>query len=350
MTSFVPRSDVKPGLRTVVTGGAGFIGSHLVELLLREGHVVAALDDLSAGRLENLGDVIGHPRLSLHVGSVQATSFLERLIESADVVYHLAGTVGVQKVMNGPLDSMENNLLGTAAVLKAAAAAGTKVVLASSSEIYGKRSDGPVREDDDSIFGPTVKTRWGYAYCKALDEFLGLAYGRERGLPVVVVRYFNIVGPRQVGRYGMVVPRFVQQALAGTPLTVFGDGRQTRSFTDCADAVACTYALSVAPAAVGEVFNVGNDREVAIGDLAVLVRTLTGSASPIVFVPYDEAYGPGYEDFTRRVADISKARAVVGYTPRVDLEVSLANIIAAERDAKGPSLTDRLAASWDASR
>jgi UDP-glucose 4-epimerase len=317
--------------RALVTGGAGFIGSHLTERLLAEGHEVVVLDDLSTGRLENLSDVAGHPRLAIHVGSVHDASLLGVLVDATDTVYHLAASVGVRRILDAPIEAMENNLLGTSAVLRAAAASGAKVVVASSSEVYGKRSSGASREDDDTVFGPTVKTRWSYACCKAIDEFLALAYCRDRGVPVVIVRYFNVVGPRQRARYGMVIPRFVRQALAGAPITVYGDGRQTRSFTDCADAVACTYALSRHPDAVGGVFNVGNDDEIMISDLAGRVKALAGSTSPVAFVPYDEAYGDGYEDLPRRIADISKARAVVGYTPEVDLDQTIESVIAYER-------------------
>jgi UDP-glucose 4-epimerase len=281
--------------------------------------------------LQNLARLMDDPRVSVHVGSVQDGSLLEPLVAEADIVFHLAASVGVQKILCDPIEAMENNLFGTSAVLNAAANHGTKVVIASSSEVYGKRSTVPLGEDDDSVFGSTTKTRWSYAYCKAIDEFLALAYCRDRGVPVVVVRYFNVVGPRQRARYGMVVPRFVRQALAGTPLTVYGDGRQTRSFTDCTDAAGCTYALGMHPQAVGGVFNVGNDREMTILQLAERVKALTRSTSPLTFVPYDEAYGEGYEDLPRRVADISRAAALVGYRPQVTLDRTLRAIIAYER-------------------
>ena len=334
-----PQSAERPGstARALVTGGAGFIGSHLVELLLREGYFVSVLDDVSTGRLSNLARVVDHPRISIHVGSVQNRGVLEPLVEEASVVYHLAASVGMRKILDDPIGAMENNLLGTSAVLDAAARTGTKVVLASSSEVYGKPDAGPMREDADVVFGPTSITRWSYAYCKAIDEFLALAYCRDRGVPVVIVRDFNIVGPRQRARYGMVVPTLVRQALAGQPLTVHGDGRQTRSFTDVTDAVAGTYALSTHPGAVGQVFNVGNDREVSILELAERVRAITDSASPISFIPYVDVYGQGYEDLRRRVADISKAGGLVGYTPKVTLDETLKAIASAERAAGGQS-------------
>lgn len=322
-------------MRAFVTGGAGFIGSHLAEALLARGDEVTLLDDLSTGRLDNLAAVSGHPRLRVHVGSVFEADLVQSLVDEAEVVYHLAASVGVRLILEHPVETIETNILGTSAVLRAAVKGRRKVVIASSSEVYGKNDQVPLREDDDSLLGPTVKSRWSYACSKAIDEFLALAYWHGKEVPVVILRYFNTVGPRQTGRYGMVVPRLVGQALAGEPLTVYGDGRQTRSFTDVADAVRCTILLADHPGAVGQVFNVGNGREVSILELAERVRALTGTAAPITFVPYEEAYGRGFEDLRRRVPEIAKARALVGYEPRVDLDETLRRVIADLRARPG---------------
>jgi UDP-glucose 4-epimerase len=335
--SIVPRDSIVPPIHqrrpspVLVTGGAGFIGSHLVEFLLEAGHAVTVLDDLSTGQLQNLERILGHPRLGITIGSVLDDEVLRPLVDETEIVFHLAASVGVERILAAPRESIENNLFGTAAVLRAAAKARQTVVLASSSEVYGKGHGGPARESDDSHLGSTSTTRWSYACAKALDEFLGLAYWRDEALPVVVVRYFNVIGPRQSGRYGMVVPRFVRQALAGAPLTVHGNGRQTRCFTDVRDAVRCTHALAMHPAAPGTVFNVGSDREVAIVELAARIRTLCGSASPVEFVPYDRAYGPGYEDLARRLPDLERTRALVGYRPRFGLDETLERVIAEVR-------------------
>ncbi len=314
-------------MRALVTGGAGFIGSHLTEALVAAGHDVVVLDDLSSGRLENLQAVQEHPRFTLQVGTVRDEGLVQKLVGEMDVVYHLAAVVGVRLILERPVETMATNIVGTETVLRAAAAHGVRVVLASTSEVYGKSDRMPLREDDDRVLGPTTKSRWSYACSKAIDEFLGLAYHRERGLPVVIIRFFNTVGPRQTGRYGMVVPRFVRQALDGSPITVYGDGRQSRCLTDVEDAVRATMALSTHRDATGEVFNVGSVQEVTIGELAERVRVATRSASSIVLVPYDEAYQPGFEDLRRRVPDIGKAARLVGYAPRVSLEETLHRVI-----------------------
>ncbi|MGH7264856.1 MAG: GDP-mannose 4,6-dehydratase [Candidatus Rokuibacteriota bacterium] len=323
-------------MRAVITGGAGFIGSHLAEALLAAGHGVAVLDDLSTGRLENLQAVQGHPDFTMVVGSVKDEALVQKLVADADVVYHLAAAVGVRLILERPVETIATNIVGTEVVLRAAAQAGTRVVLASTSEVYGKSDRVPLSEDDDRLLGPTTKSRWSYACSKAIDEFLGLAYHRERGLPVVIVRFFNTVGPRQIGRYGMVVPRFARQALDGGPITVYGDGRQSRCFTDVADAVRGMIALSVAERAAGEVFNLGATHEVTIGELAERVRSLAGSSAPIVRVPYDEAYQPGFEDLRRRVPDLRKAEAAVGYRPLVPLDETLRRVIASLRTTGRP--------------
>jgi nucleoside-diphosphate-sugar epimerase len=319
-------------MRALVTGGAGFIGSHLTEALLRAGHEVAVLDDLSTGRLVNLGAVKEHPGLELTEGSVTDEPLVRKLVAGADVVYHLAAAVGVRLILDRPVGTIETNIVGTETVLRAAREERPRVVLASTSEVYGKNDRVPLSEDDDRVLGPTTKSRWSYACSKAIDEFLGLAYHQEFGVPVTIVRFFNTIGPRQTGRYGMVVPRFVRQALDGGPITVYGDGRQTRCFTDVEDTVRATIALSLAPAAVGEVFNVGTTHELTIQALAERVRALAGSNAPIAHVPYDEAYQPGFEDLRRRVPDIRKAGRVAGYQPRVSLDETLHRVIVHLRD------------------
>jgi UDP-glucose 4-epimerase len=314
-------------MRTLITGGAGFIGSHLAEALLAEGGEVVVLDDLSTGRIENLRAIQSHPRFTMTVGSVRDEGLVEKLVDSADVVYHLAAAVGVRLILEQPVATIETNIVGTEMVLRAATARRPRVVIASTSEVYGKNDRVPLGEDDDRVLGPTTRSRWSYACSKAIDEFLALAYHRERGIPVVIVRFFNTVGPRQTGRYGMVVPRFVRQALDGEPITVYGDGRQSRCFTDVEDAVRASTALAAHPGTPGEVFNVGSAHEVTIGELAERVRELAVSRSPIVFVPYDQAYQPGFEDLRRRVPDIGKAERFVGYRPRVPLDETLRRVI-----------------------
>jgi UDP-glucose 4-epimerase len=314
-------------MRALSTGGAGFIGSHLAEALLAAGGDVVVLDDLSTGRVENLQAVQGHPRFTLTVGSVRDEALLQKLVDATDVVYHLAAAVGVRLILERPVETIETNIVGTEMVLRAAAARRTAVVIASTSEVYGKNDKVPLGEDDDRVLGPTTKSRWSYACSKAIDEFLALAYHRERGVPVVIIRFFNTVGPRQTGRYGMVVPRFARQALDGEPITVYGDGRQSRCFTDVEDAVRAMLALSMSPEARGEVVNVGSSQEVAIGELAERVKRLAGSQSPIRFVPYDQAYQPGFEDLRRRVPDIAKAGRLVGYRPQVPLDETLRRVI-----------------------
>lgn len=319
-------------MRALVTGGAGFIGSHLTEALLAGGHEVVVLDDLSTGQRGNLAAVEDHPRLEVVVGSVTDETLVRKVVPGADVIYHLAAAVGVRLILDRPVATIETNIAGTEILLRAARERRPRVVLASTSEVYGKNDRVPLSEDDDRLLGPTTKSRWSYACSKAIDEFLGLAYHREYGLPVTIVRFFNTIGPRQTGRYGMVVPRFVRQALDGDPITVYGDGRQSRCFTDVEDTVRATIALSLAPAAIGEVFNVGTTHELTIEALAERVRALAGSDAPIVRVPYDEAYQPGFEDLQRRVPDIRKAERVAGYRPRVSLDETLQRVIDHLRD------------------
>jgi UDP-glucose 4-epimerase len=314
-------------MRALITGGAGFIGSHLAEALIAGGHQVLVLDNLSTGSIENIAHLKGRPGFEYFIDSVDNEPLLAELIDRSDVVFHLAAAVGVKLIVEQPVHTIETNVHGTEVVLKHANKKKKLVVIASTSEVYGKSDDVPFREDSDLVLGPTPKHRWAYACSKAIDEFLALAYWKERKLPVIIVRFFNTVGPRQTGQYGMVIPTFVRQALAGEPITVFGDGTQSRSFTHVADVVGALLKLVAEPNAVGQVINVGNTEEVTIRALAERVRTLAGSSSSIRFVPYDEAYESGFEDMPRRVPDLAKARAMIGYQPRLGLDDILVQII-----------------------
>jgi len=306
----------------LITGGAGFIGSHLAEAVVASGDAVVAVDDLSTGSYRNV-DHLNGGAVELVVASVDDPATMEGLVRRADLVYHLAAAVGVKLIVSDPVRTIETNIRGTEVVLRLANKWRRPVVLASTSEVYGKSDRVPYAEEHDMVLGPTSHSRWAYAASKAIDEFLAVAYFRRDGLPVVIARLFNTVGPRQTGRYGMVLPTFIRQALHGEPITVYGDGRQSRAFTYVGDAVRALLELPRHPAAFGEVFNVGGGREVTILDLARLVRERTGSASEIVMVPYDEAYAPGFEDMVRRVPDISKLQRVTGFTPRVSLEETI---------------------------
>jgi len=314
-------------MKVLVTGGAGFIGSHLTELLLAEEHEVTVVDNLSTGSLENLVHLEGHPRLEVIVDSALNQPRMNALVPRHDIVFHLAAAVGVKWIIENPLQSIETNLRATEIVLAAAAQRGTPVLIASTSEVYGKNERVPLREDDDSVIGSTQITRWLYANTKATDEFLALAYHRERGVPVVIARFFNTVGPRQSGRYGMVVPRFVSQALRGEPVTIYGTGMQSRCFTDVRDSVRAIYELMRHPRAFGEVFNIGNPEEITILDLAKLILRLTGSTSEIQFIPYHEAYPHGFEDMLRRVPCVEKLRSYLGWAPSIPLEENLRRVI-----------------------
>ncbi|MCP5155208.1 MAG: GDP-mannose 4,6-dehydratase [Ectothiorhodospiraceae bacterium] len=319
-------------MRYLVTGGCGFVGSHLVEHLHAAGHEVSVIDDLSTGRYDNVAHLEGRPRFELVVGSVLDPSLLRDAVRGVDAVFHLASVVGVRLVMEQPVNTIRTIFQGTEAVLREASTFRRPVLLASTSEVYGKSDDVPFREDGDRLEGPTHRHRWAYACAKALDEFLALAHWKETRLPVVVARLFNTVGPRQSGRYGMVVPRFVEQALAGEPLLVHGDGTQTRCFTHVADVVECMAALLACPAAHGEVVNVGSAEAVSIGDLARRVVALAESAAPVRLVPYSAVYGEGFEDMRARLPDIDKARRLVGWSPRRDLDTTLREIIAWHRN------------------
>jgi len=314
-------------VRALITGGAGFIGSHLAEALLAAGHQVIVIDNLSTGSIQNIEPLKAHAAFKYVVGDITNEPLLAELVDDCDVVFHLAAAVGVKLIVEEPVRTIETNVHGTEVVLKHANKKKKLVIFASTSEVYGKSTDVPFHEDADLVLGPTPKHRWAYACSKAIDEFLALAYWKERKLPVVIVRFFNTVGPRQTGRYGMVIPNFVRQALAGQPITVHGDGSQTRSFCHVRDVVGALLRLMDEPRAVGEVFNVGNSQEISIMALAERVRALTSSGSPIVTIPYDQAYESGFEDMPRRVPDLSKIHALVGYEPRTDLDAILADVI-----------------------
>ena len=315
----------------LVTGGAGFIGSHLVESLLAAGHRVFALDNLSTGRAANLDAVRRHPNFHLARAGVTDAIVLDRLASQSDVVIHLAAAVGVKLIVDHPVETIEINVNGTEAVLKAALHYECRVVIASTSEVYGKGSRIPFAEDDDVLLGSTMKSRWSYAASKMIDEFLALAYHAEFGLPVTILRLFNTVGPRQRGRYGMVVPRLVAQALAGEPMTVYGTGEQRRCFCDVRDVVEAILGLAEHQGAIGRVFNIGSTEETTILALAERVRRLAGSASRITRIPYDQAYSPGFEDMQRRVPDTSRIHGLLGWTPRRRLDEILAGVIEARR-------------------
>jgi UDP-glucose 4-epimerase len=314
-------------MRALITGGAGFIGSHLCEALLASGHQVLLLDNLSTGSMDNIAHLKGRPGFEYFIDSVENEGLLAELIDRSEVVFHFAAAVGVKLIVEQPVYTIETNVHGTEVVLKHANKKKKLVVIASTSEVYGKSEQVPFREDSDLVMGPTPKHRWAYACSKAIDEFLALAYWKERKLPVIIVRFFNTVGPRQTGQYGMVIPNFVRQALAGEPITVFGDGTQSRSFTHVADVVDALMKLVVEPKAIGQVINVGNIEEVTILHLAERVRTLSGSASTIRLVPYEQAYESGFEDMPRRVPDLSKAEKMIGYKPRHTLDDILLQVI-----------------------
>jgi UDP-glucose 4-epimerase len=314
-------------MRVLITGGAGFVGSHLSEALLEHGDEVFVLDDLSTGSIENISHLKPNPKFHYTIDSVTNEPLLAEMLDRCDTVVHLAAAVGVKLIVEQPVRTIETNVHGTEVVLKHANKKKKLVVIASTSEVYGKSASVPFGEDADLVLGPTSKHRWAYACSKMIDEFLALAYWKERKLPVIIVRLFNTVGPRQTGQYGMVVPNFVRQALAGEPITVFGDGTQSRSFTYVGDVVKAVVALINEPRAIGQVFNIGNGKEISIGSLARRIKEMTGSASPIVTIPYDQAYEAGFEDMPRRVPDISRISALIGYQPQVELDDILTRVI-----------------------
>jgi UDP-glucose 4-epimerase len=315
-------------VRVLITGGAGFIGSHLADAYLERGDEVHALDDLSTGSMDNIEHLKKHPRFRYTIDTVHSPGAVADLVDWCDVVFHLAAAVGVRLIVESPVRTIETNVHGTEVVLAQANKTKRKVLITSTSEVYGLSNQVPFREDGPLVMGAPTKGRWSYACSKALDEFLALAYWREKKLPTVVVRLFNTVGPRQTGQYGMVIPTFVKQALAGRPITVYGDGKQSRCFAHVGDIVGALIQLMDAPGAVGQVFNIGSTEEVTILQLAERVKSLTGSSSGIEFVPYGEAYEEGFEDMRRRIPDISKISGLVGYRPRMSLDGILESVIA----------------------
>lgn len=314
-------------MRVLITGGAGFVGSHLSDAYIERGDEVFIIDDLSTGRFENIQHLKNHPRFHYSIDSVHNQPIVAELVDQCDVIFHLAAAVGVKLIVESPVRTIETNVRGTEIILNVANKKKKKVLVASTSEVYGLSSDFPFREDGNLVMGATTKGRWSYACSKAIDEFLALAYWREKKLPVIVVRLFNTVGPRQTGQYGMVIPNFVKQALAGRPITVYGDGKQSRCFGFVGDVVGALMKLMDNSDSVGHVFNIGSNEEVSILELAERIKKLTNSESEIVFVPYDEAYEEGFEDMPRRVPDITKVNNLVGFRPTMTLDGILQSVI-----------------------
>jgi nucleoside-diphosphate-sugar epimerase len=314
-------------MKVLITGGAGFIGSHLAEMCLAEGEEVYIIDDLSTGRVENIEHLQQHPLFHYFFDTIMNRFLLAELVDRADIIFHLAAAVGVRLIVESPVRTIETNVKGTEHVLELAAKKKKTVVVASSSEVYGKGTQVPFREEDDLVLGATTKGRWSYACSKALDEFLALAYWKEKHCPTIVVRFFNTVGPRQTGQYGMVLPRFVSQALKGEPISVYGTGEQSRCLTWVGDVVHAVAQLAKNPRAVGEIFNIGGTEEISIRDLAFLVKDLTGSKSEVSFIPYEQAYEEGFEDMQRRVPSIEKIQSLIGYKPSLDVVGIVSKVI-----------------------
>jgi len=321
-------------MKYLVTGGAGFIGSHLAEAILRQNDEVWVIDNLSTGSINNIEHLKSNPKFHYTIDTVFNVQLLAELIDNCDVIFHLAAAVGVQLIIEHPVNTIETNIAGTENVLKLANKKNKLVLIASSSEVYGKSTEVPFNENNDMLLGPTVKSRWSYACSKAIDEFLALAYWHEKKLPTIVVRFFNTVGPRQTGRYGMVIPRFVQQALANEPITIFGTGKQSRCFTDVSDVVSAVLKLTANNKSVGEVFNIGSDQEITIEQLANKVKEKTKSTSGIKYIPYDQAYEIGFEDMLRRVPDLSKVKKHIGYKPTQNIDQILDKVIAYFKNKK----------------
>jgi len=321
-------------MKCLITGGAGFIGSHLAEQLLAQGEEVTVIDDLSTGSIANIEHLTSDFRFRYVIDTVLNRPLMRELIDWADVIFHLAAAVGVRLIIESPTRAIETNVKTAEVVLELAARKKKRVLITSTSEVYGKTQKVPFREDDDMVLGSTARPRWSYACSKAIEEFLALAYWKEKGLPVIIVRLFNTVGPRQTDRYGMVIPTFVRQALSGEPITVYGDGTQTRCFTWVGDVVGALIRLIRHPGAVGEILNIGSDEEVRILDVAHLVKRVTRSSSEIVLIPYDSAYGDGFEDMPRRVPDLTKIRSLIGYRPTLTLREIIAHVVAFYQDQR----------------
>jgi UDP-glucose 4-epimerase len=330
-------------LRYLITGGAGFIGSHLAEKLLEQGERVILLDNLSTGSMENIRHLKVSDLLDYHLDGIENRQLLAELVDDADVIIHFAAAVGVKLIVESPVRTIETNVNGTQMILEAACKKKKLVLLASTSEVYGKNTQVPFREDADLVLGPTTKGRWSYAASKALDEFLSLSYWKEKHLPVIVARFFNTVGPRQTGRYGMVLPNFVERALANEPIEVYGDGKQSRCFCDVRDTVEALLRLIPLERAVGEVINIGNTEEVTIENLATMVKQRTNSSSPIRYISYDQAYEQGFEDMMRRVPCIDKLHSLTGFRPRISL-VDIIDRVATYYRQKEGYLADAVAA------
>jgi UDP-glucose 4-epimerase len=326
--------------KALITGGAGFIGSHLTEALLQQGWTVEVLDDLTTGSIKNIAHLKTRPGFSYVLDTVMNRSLMLELIDRADVVFHLAAAVGVRLIVEEPVRTIETNIKATELMLELCARKRKAILLASTSEVYGKLDKSKFSEEDDVVLGPTSRARWCYAASKIIDEFLAKAYFKEKGLPTVVVRLFNTIGPRQTGQYGMVAPRFVKQALLGEPITVYGDGTQRRSFTWVGDVVEAMITLIQYPEAYGEVFNVGHTEEISIHELAELVKAMTASRSDIIFIPYDQAYESGFEDMARRLPDLAKIQRTIGYRPTLDLRRMLEWIIAYYRTELGQPVAE----------
>lgn len=317
-------------MRVLITGGAGFIGSHLADACIARGDEVFIIDDLSTGSINNIQQLKSHPRFHYTIDSVQNTPVVAEVADACDVIFHLAAAVGVKLIVESPVRTIETNVRGTEVVLSVANKKRKRVLIASTSEVYGLSDQVPFREDGNLVMGATTKGRWSYACSKAIDEFLALAYWREKKLPTTIVRLFNTVGPRQTGQYGMVVPTFVKQALAGRPITVYGTGEQTRCFAYVGDVVKALILLMDHTESIGQVYNIGSSEEVSMTELAKRVRTLAGSTSEIVYVPYDEAYEEGFEDMPRRVPDTTKIAQLVGFRPETPLDTIIREVIAYE--------------------
>lgn len=323
-------------MRALITGGAGFVGSHLAETLLEKGHRVTIIDDLSTGSFGNIEHLIGHSRFRFVIDSITNEVVLDRITSESDVIFHLAAAVGVKLIVDDPVHTIETNIMGTESVLKTALRYRAKVLLASTSEVYGKGNRIPFAEEDDVVLGPTSRSRWAYAASKMVDEFLGFAYFRQYGLPVIPFRLFNTVGPRQTGRYGMVIPRFVRQALKGDPITIYGDGNQRRCFCDVRDVVPAIIGLAEHTDAAGRLFNIGGTEEITIRRLAERVKQLSRSNSELVYIPYDQVYNHGFEDMERRLPDTRRVRELLDWKPTRSLDETLEAVLAERTGTQSP--------------